>query len=226
MEIDGDGTVLACRFDGLSHVSPSVQRPLARMRHGEGNVWKDQAYGKRLRVSPRNSVECAEATLIRPVACLEQLSYYPQLQARVVALYAQGQDRVTIAQTLNAEGWRPAKRRTTFTPPMVGRLLARQGLHYLTPVRAQPRGLPGRGVDLTSARAGPRNARRDPLWLGTPWARDRPAGHQCGAAPLAHSGRCCGTRPSAGTPACATALAAASGGPTIRTRLLRRLYGW
>ena len=83
-----------------------------------------------------------EATLIRPVACLEQLSYYPQLQARVVALYAQGQDRVTIAQTLNAEGWRPAKRRTTFTPPMVGRLLARQGLHYLTPVRAQPRGYP------------------------------------------------------------------------------------
>jgi hypothetical protein len=66
------------------------------------------------------------------------LSYYPQLQARVVALYTQGKDRTTIAQTLNAEGWRPAKRRATFTPLMVGRLLARQGLHYLTPVRAQP----------------------------------------------------------------------------------------
>jgi hypothetical protein len=25
VEIDGDGTVVACRFDGLSHVSPSVQ---------------------------------------------------------------------------------------------------------------------------------------------------------------------------------------------------------
>jgi hypothetical protein len=80
-----------------------------------------------------------EAPLIRPVARLEQLSYYPQLQARVEALYTQGEDRATIAQTLNAEGWRPAKRRTTFTPLMVGRLLARQGLHYLTPVRAQPR---------------------------------------------------------------------------------------
>ena len=45
-----------------------------------------------------------------------------------------------MAQTLNAEGWRPAKRRATFTPLMVGRLLARQGLHYLTPVRAQPLG--------------------------------------------------------------------------------------
>ena len=67
------------------------------------------------------------------------MSYYPQLQARVVALYTQGKDRTTIAQTLNAEGWRPAKRRATFTPLMVGRLLARQGLHYLTPVRAQPR---------------------------------------------------------------------------------------
>jgi hypothetical protein len=81
-----------------------------------------------------------EATLIRPVACLEQLSYYPQLQAQVVALYTAGKDRTTIAQTLNAEGWRPAKRRATFTPPMVGRLLARQGLQYLTPVRAQPSG--------------------------------------------------------------------------------------
>ena len=80
-----------------------------------------------------------EATLIRPVACLEQLSYYPQLQARVAALYTEGKDRTTIAQTLNAEGWRPAKRRATCTPLMVGRLLARQGLHYLTHVRAQPR---------------------------------------------------------------------------------------
>jgi hypothetical protein len=59
VEIDGDGTVLACRFDGLSHGSPSVQMAIVRMRHGEGNVLKDQAYGKRLRVSPRNSVECA-----------------------------------------------------------------------------------------------------------------------------------------------------------------------
>jgi DNA invertase Pin-like site-specific DNA recombinase len=79
-----------------------------------------------------------EASLIRPVARLEQLSYYPQLQARVVALYTQGKDRTTIAQTLNAEGWRPAKRRATFTALMVGRLLARQGLRYLAPARTLP----------------------------------------------------------------------------------------
>jgi DNA invertase Pin-like site-specific DNA recombinase len=79
-----------------------------------------------------------EAPLIRPVARLEQLSYYPQLQARVVALYTQGKDRTTIAQTLNAEGWRPAKRRATFTALMVGRLLARQGLRYLAPARTLP----------------------------------------------------------------------------------------
>jgi DNA invertase Pin-like site-specific DNA recombinase len=67
-------------------------------------------------------------TLIRPVACLEQLSYYPQLLQRVAALHAQGDDRPTIAKTLDAEGWRPAKRRSTFTAAMVGTLLARQGL--------------------------------------------------------------------------------------------------
>ena len=77
-----------------------------------------------------------EATLIRPVARLEQLSYYPQLLARAAALYAQGADRSTIAQTLNREGWRPAKRTTTFSALMVGRLLARQGLRYVPPVQA------------------------------------------------------------------------------------------
>src|SRR5262249_22091590 len=81
-----------------------------------------------------------------------------------------------------------------------------------------------RGMDLASASTGPGDARRDPLWLDTPRARDRPAGHQCGAATLAHSCGCSGTRPSAGTSASAADLAAASGGPTIRTRLLRRLY--
>jgi hypothetical protein len=42
--------------------------------------------------------------LIRPVARLEQRSYYPQLVARVVALYDPGYGRAAIAQTLNTEG--------------------------------------------------------------------------------------------------------------------------
>ena len=45
-------------------------------------------------------------------------------------------ERPTIAHTLNREGWRPAKRTTTFSALMVGRLLARQGLRYVPPVQA------------------------------------------------------------------------------------------
>lgn len=65
---------------------------------------------------------------IRPVARLEQLSDYPELLARVAALHQQGLGRAALAQHLNAEGWRPAKRRQTYTADMVGALLARQGL--------------------------------------------------------------------------------------------------
>jgi hypothetical protein len=66
--------------------------------------------------------------LARPVAKLEQLSYYPQLLARSRALYEDGNAYAAIAERLNAEGWRPAKRRDTFTAAMVSGLLARQGL--------------------------------------------------------------------------------------------------
>ena len=69
-----------------------------------------------------------QAQRIRPVARLDQLSYYPELRARVAALHQQSLSRAAIAQQLNAEGWRPAKRRETFTAEMVGSLLARQGL--------------------------------------------------------------------------------------------------
>lgn len=65
--------------------------------------------------------------VIRPVAKLEQLSYYAELVKRVKDLRAQGQSARKIAQRLNAEGWRPAKRRTTFTGPMVQELWSRAG---------------------------------------------------------------------------------------------------
>jgi AraC-like DNA-binding protein len=71
------------------------------------------------------------ATLERPVARLEQLSYYPQLLARAAELHAQGEKLTAIAERLNAEGWHPAKRRNTFTAAMVHTLLAAQGLHSL-----------------------------------------------------------------------------------------------
>jgi hypothetical protein len=71
--------------------------------------------------------------MARPVARLEQLSYYPQLLARSLALHQEGHPRAAIAAQLNAEGWRPAKRRDTFTAAMVGSLLARQGLPPFRP---------------------------------------------------------------------------------------------
>jgi DNA invertase Pin-like site-specific DNA recombinase len=72
----------------------------------------------------------------RPVARLDQLSYYPDLLARAAALHQEGLSRLAIAEALNAEGWRPAKRRETFTADMVGSLLVRQGL---STSKARPR---------------------------------------------------------------------------------------
>jgi DNA invertase Pin-like site-specific DNA recombinase len=82
------------------------------------------------------------ARLTRPVARLQQLSYYPQLLARVIALHEAGLACTEIARRLNAEGWRPAKRRKTFTGPMVATLLARQGLHSGSPKQRQTADLP------------------------------------------------------------------------------------
>jgi recombinase-like zinc beta ribbon protein len=67
-------------------------------------------------------------TLDRPVARLEQRSYYPALVERVCTLHAQGLKAPAMAQTLHAEGWRPPKRRTTFTRDTVRSILVRQGL--------------------------------------------------------------------------------------------------
>jgi DNA invertase Pin-like site-specific DNA recombinase len=71
--------------------------------------------------------------IIRPVARFEQLSYYPDLLARVVALQGQGLSCIAIAERLNAEGWHPPKRRDTFNAPMVAHLLARKGLYTGSP---------------------------------------------------------------------------------------------
>ena len=68
------------------------------------------------------------ATVIRPVARLDQLSYFEPLLARVSELHSEGLSGKTIADRLNGEGWRPPKRRETFTASMVSTLLQRQGL--------------------------------------------------------------------------------------------------
>lgn len=66
--------------------------------------------------------------LVRPVARLDQLSYYPRLMERIRQLHAEGHRAAAIADRLNSEGWRPAKRRDTFNHGMVGALLSRLGL--------------------------------------------------------------------------------------------------
>jgi hypothetical protein len=75
--------------------------------------------------------------ITRPVARLEQLSYYPALLKRVLSLQQQGLNGPAIARQLNAEHWRPAKRRETFTAAMVANLLARQGVSMGSQTRRQ-----------------------------------------------------------------------------------------
>jgi excisionase family DNA binding protein len=65
--------------------------------------------------------------LMRPVACLTTLSTYDSLVARATDLRRDGHSFAEIAETLNREGWRPAKRRNTFNAPMVHHLLIRAG---------------------------------------------------------------------------------------------------
>jgi DNA invertase Pin-like site-specific DNA recombinase len=68
------------------------------------------------------------AQITRPVACLTQLSYYPQLAARTRELADSGCTIAQIAERLNAEGFRPPKRITVFTPNAVSDLLRALGL--------------------------------------------------------------------------------------------------
>ena len=68
------------------------------------------------------------AQITRPVACLTQLSYYPQLAARARELADSGCTIAQIAERLNAEGFRPPKRSPVFTPNAVSDLLRALGI--------------------------------------------------------------------------------------------------
>ncbi len=67
------------------------------------------------------------AQITRPVACLTQLSYYPQLATRARDLAGRGCTIAQIAERLNAEGFRPPKRIPAFTPNAVSDLLRALG---------------------------------------------------------------------------------------------------
>jgi hypothetical protein len=68
------------------------------------------------------------ATITRPIARLDQLSYYPQLATRVATLHGQGYTNTAIAQVLNQEGWQPAKRCKRFNASIVSEMRVRLGL--------------------------------------------------------------------------------------------------
>jgi DNA invertase Pin-like site-specific DNA recombinase len=68
------------------------------------------------------------AQITRPVACLTQLSYYPQLAARARELADSRCTTAQIAERLNAEGFRPPKRIAVFTPSAVSDLLRALGI--------------------------------------------------------------------------------------------------
>jgi DNA invertase Pin-like site-specific DNA recombinase len=73
---------------------------------------------------------------IRPVARLDQLSYYPALLARVTELAEAGRTNRQIADALNAEGFRPPKRTSRFSDQQVRTLISQRG------IRGQRKGRP------------------------------------------------------------------------------------
>lgn len=76
--------------------------------------------------------------IARPIASLRRLSYVEPLLARLRALQESGKNLREIAQTLNEEGWHPAKRAGQFTGLMVGRLLTQNGLRTPRPSTPYP----------------------------------------------------------------------------------------
>jgi hypothetical protein len=74
-------------------------------------------------------------SLIRPVGSLQQLSYYPELLQRTMALRAAGDDINTIARRLTEEGWRPIQGSGVWTYAKVMRLLDQPEAATLKPPR-------------------------------------------------------------------------------------------
>ncbi|MFF3468767.1 recombinase family protein [Streptomyces sp. NPDC002619] len=80
-----------------------------------------------------------DARVVRPVASLTQLSYYPRLRARAAELVEVGCTTAQIAEHLNAEGFRPPKRCESFTKNAVVDLLRALGIQRSrTPNRHRP----------------------------------------------------------------------------------------
>lgn len=70
----------------------------------------------------------SQDTIVRPVACWEQLSQYDSLKKRLEELNKQGLTSRQMAEELNQEGWKPPKRSEQFRAEGVRKLLVRMGL--------------------------------------------------------------------------------------------------
>ena len=79
--------------------------------------------------------------IVRPVQRWEQLSYYPQLCTRVVALATERRSAARIADQLNAEGYRPATQVERFGPQGVLGLLRKGGYPHPQSPAVSRRGL-------------------------------------------------------------------------------------
>ena len=97
---------------------------------------------------------------VRPVARLDQLSYFPALLARVTGLAAAGRSNRQIADVLNAEGFRPPKRTSRFSDQQVRTLISQRGI----------RAGPGAGPPCSPAwhRASGRSPACPPSWACPP----------------------------------------------------------
>jgi len=78
-----------------------------------------------------------QTNLIRPVAKLEQLSYYNELIVRAEILRNEGKQFIEIAEILNQEGWKPPKRSPVFKADMVHSLLSRSNISSNKTTRSQ-----------------------------------------------------------------------------------------
>jgi hypothetical protein len=85
----------------------------------------------------------SEEVMIRPVARFEQLSYYGKLCERITALASEGLACSRIAEHLNAEGYRPPKRRERFDGPGVQDLVRRLSVSASRPCRQVTPGILG-----------------------------------------------------------------------------------
>jgi hypothetical protein len=71
--------------------------------------------------------QATQHQVVRPVRCYERLADYGRLCKRIDDLREEGLSLAAVAGRLNAEGFRPPKRSTTFNGAIIGQLLWRRG---------------------------------------------------------------------------------------------------